>query len=68
MNNVFEGLDTSSRIRGILASRSKTQGDLAVLLNLTPETITTRMKQNKWEVEELKVIAAEFGIVPTDLI
>lgn len=68
MNNVFEGLDTSDRIRGILTSRGKTQGDLAKLLNMTQATISARMKQNKWEVEELKVIASEFGITPTDLL
>jgi hypothetical protein len=68
MNKVFEGLNTSERIRGVIASRGRTQVDLASLLGLTPETITNRMKLNKWEVEELKVIAGEFGIEPTDLI
>jgi DNA-binding XRE family transcriptional regulator len=68
MNDVFEGLDTSSKIKGVLASRSKTQAELAMLLRLTPETITARMKQNKWEVEELKTIAAEFNLTINDLV
>lgn len=68
MSNVFEGLNTSERIKGILSSRGKTQGDLSRLLNMTQATISGRMKDNKWEVEELKIIAAEFGILPTDLI
>lgn len=68
MAAVFDDLDTSSKIKGILASRGKTQAELAALLKMTPETITSRMRQNKWEVEELKVIAAEFGITVTDLV
>ena len=68
MNTVFYGLDTSDRIRGIIASRGKTQVELGKLLGLTPETISARMKYNKWEVEELKKIAAEFGIETADLI
>ncbi len=68
MNTVFNGLDTSNRIRGILASRGKTQVELGKLLSLTPETISARMKNNKWEVEELKIIAAEYGVETADLI
>ncbi len=68
MDNVFEGLNTSDRIRGILASRKKTQGELATLLKMTPETISARMKLNKWEVEELTVIGKEFNVDPKDLI
>lgn len=68
MNTVFNGLDTSNRIKGILASRGKTQVELGRLLGLTPETISARMKYNKWDVEELKKIAVEFGIETADLI
>jgi len=68
MNTVFNGLDTSDRIRGIIASRGKTQVELGKLLGLTPETISARMKYNKWEVEELKKIATEYGIETSDLI
>ena len=68
MDNVFEGLNTSDRIRGILASRKKTQGDLAMILKMTPETISARLKLNKWEVEELSIIGIEFNVDPKDLI
>ncbi len=68
MNSIFNGLDTSDRIKGIISSRGKTQGDLAALLKLTPETISARMKNNLWKVEELKIIAIEYGVETTDLI
>lgn len=68
MTDVFEGLDTSSRIKGVLASRGKTQNDLAELLGVSAETVSARMKSNKWDVTELKTIAAEYGVDPTDLI
>jgi transcriptional regulator with XRE-family HTH domain len=68
MSTVFSGLDTSDRIRGIIASRGKTQADLGKLLKLTPETISGRMKNNRWEVEELKVISKEFDVEMNDLV
>jgi DNA-binding XRE family transcriptional regulator len=68
MASVFNGLDTSDRIRGIIASRGKTQADLGTLLGLTPETICTRLKNNKWEVEELKVISAAYDVEMNDLV
>ena len=68
MADVFKGLDTSSRIRGILASRGKTQAELAHLLRITPETISSRMKSNKWEVAELLVIAEAYGLDTKDLL
>jgi hypothetical protein len=68
MSDIFKGLDTSDRIRGILSSRGKDQVDLAKLLKMTPVTITARMKANQWKVEELKKIAAEYGVLITDLV
>jgi hypothetical protein len=68
MSTVFNGLDTSNRIKGILASRGKTQVELGRLLSLTPETISARMRLNKWEVEELKKISAEYDVEMNDLV
>ncbi len=68
MNTVFKGLDTSNRIKGILASRGITQAELAQILSLTPETISARMKNNKWDVEELKSIAKHFNVEMNDLV
>jgi hypothetical protein len=68
MNTVFNGLNTSERIRGILASRGRTHAELGRLLKLTEPTISARMKMNKWEVEELKIIAAAYNVEMNDLV
>jgi transcriptional regulator with XRE-family HTH domain len=68
MNGILEGLDTTSRIKALIASRNITQADFAKTLSVTPETISNRMRTGKWDVAELKTIAAEYGIEITDLI
>jgi hypothetical protein len=68
MSNIFNGLDTSDRLKGILASRGKTFADLATLLELTTVTISSRMKDNTWKVEELKKVAAAYEVKIQDLI
>jgi len=68
MSNIFEGLDTSSKVRGFIASRGLTQVELGKLLDLTPETITARMKNQTWTVAELKTLAEKYGIEATELL
>lgn len=68
MNGILEGLDTSSKIKALMATRNLTQADIASLLEMTTETIRQRMNANRWEISELKKIAITYGIEVNDLI
>lgn len=68
MTSILSDTNTSQKIRGLLASRGKHQTDLAVLLDLTPSTISSRMARNEWTVKELQIVAEHFGVQTSDLI
>jgi DNA-binding XRE family transcriptional regulator len=68
MGSLFDGLDTTDKIRGLLASRNHNQPELAKILDVTSETISNRMRSRKWEIGELKKIAEAYGVDVYDLI
>ena len=65
---IFNGINTSGKIKAVLAAHDVTFKGLAVTLGLTPETITTRMRENNWKLQELKAIASIFEIDVGDLV
>jgi len=68
MNGILEGLDTSSKIKALMATRNLVQYDIALLLGITTETVRQRMNANRWEVNDLKKMADAYGIDVTDLV
>jgi transcriptional regulator with XRE-family HTH domain len=68
MNGILESLNTTEKIKAILAVKNITQIDIATLLGVTPETIRNRMIASRWDIEDLKKIAAKCEIEITDLI
>jgi len=68
MNGIFEGLDTSAKIKAFMATRNIRQIEIADLLNMTTETIRQRLNANRWEITELRIIADKYGIEVRDLI
>jgi transcriptional regulator with XRE-family HTH domain len=61
---ILKGLDTSGKIKALMAPHKVTQKDLAALLNVTGETISNRLAANRWDVKDLEKIAKKFDIDP----
>jgi transcription initiation factor TFIIIB Brf1 subunit/transcription initiation factor TFIIB len=68
MNGIFENLTTSGKLKAFLAINSITLTKIADLLGVTLETIRNRMADDRWDVNDLKKIAAEYKVEITDLI
>jgi len=68
MANLLEGLDTSAKIRGLIAAHQMTQAELGVLLNITRDTVLNHLAENRWDIKELNKIAEHFKIDTKDLI
>jgi DNA-binding Xre family transcriptional regulator len=68
LNNFFEGLDTSGKLRLLMAAKNMSASDLAKLLDCTRETINHRFEANRWRVNDLQKIAVVLEVKPQDLI
>uniref|UniRef100_A0A6M3JFJ3 HTH cro/C1-type domain-containing protein n=1 Tax=viral metagenome TaxID=1070528 RepID=A0A6M3JFJ3_9ZZZZ len=68
MNSILNGLDTAGKIKALIASRNKSQPDLATILGVSLGTIQNRLEKNDWRMDELKVISNEFQVDLTDLL
>jgi hypothetical protein len=68
MNGIFENLTTSGKLKAFLAINNITLTKIADLLGVTLETIRNRMADDRWDVNDLKKIAAEYKVEITDLI
>lgn len=68
MNSLFEGLNTSGKIRALMATRNISQIDLAALLDCTDETVRNWLKADRWDKNDLIKIADKFDINVHDLI
>lgn len=68
MSSLLKGLDTSGKIKVLMAARDMTQNDLAVLLDVTRETIMNRFNANRWHVDDLNKIAKALDVRAQDLI
>uniref|UniRef100_A0A6M3LL85 Putative sigma-70 region domain containing protein n=1 Tax=viral metagenome TaxID=1070528 RepID=A0A6M3LL85_9ZZZZ len=68
MNGIFENLTTSGKLKAFLAINGITLTRIADLLGVTLETIRNRMADDRWDVNDLKKIAAEYKVEIHDLI
>ena len=68
MNSILDGLDTSGKIKALMATRKVTQLELANVLGVTLPTIGNRFDANFWHVDDLKKIAETYNVEVTDLI
>ncbi len=70
MDLILEGLSTSSKIKALMSSRTPevTNLDLAILLDVTEQTIRNWIKADKWPSTCLKKIAETYEIDPGLLI
>jgi len=68
MEELFKGLNTSEKVRLLMATKNASKVDVAKLLAVTDETIRNWMKANTWDINDLKKIANEYGVEVTDLI
>jgi uncharacterized protein YjcR len=68
MNGLFEGLNTSDKIRAFKALRKVSDVDLSKLLGVSDETIRNWLKADTWDINDLKKISAEYGVELKDLI
>jgi transcriptional regulator with XRE-family HTH domain len=68
MDKILEGVDTSGKIKALMATRNLTQKDLATLLNVTGETISNRLAANRWDIKDLERLAKEYHLDTKDLI
>ena len=68
MDNLFEGLNTSGKIRLLMAAKDMTYQELSILLDVTRATINNRMDANRWDVDDLKLIADRLEVTPQDLV
>lgn len=68
MNSLLKGLDTSGKLRVLMAAKGITQAGLALLLDVTRETINNRFEANRWHVDDLTKIATILDVKPQDLI
>ena len=68
MSGLFEGLNTSDKIKAFKALRKVTDVELAKLLGVSDETIRNWLKADTWDINDLKQIAAQYDIELNDLI
>ena len=68
MSNVFEGLGTVEKVRGLMAAHNLSMADVAKELNVSLGTVSNRFALNDWSVAEIKALAEKFGVEITDLI
>jgi transcriptional regulator with XRE-family HTH domain len=68
MNGMLDGLNTSGRLRVLMAAKGLTQVDLAAVLDVTRETIVNRFDANRWLIDDLKKISDKYGVDVTELI
>jgi hypothetical protein len=68
MNGIFQNLDTSGKVKALLALKNVTHVEISNLLGVTPETIRNRMVDKRWDIEDLKKIAKRCEIDVTELI
>lgn len=68
MQEIFKGLSTAEKIRLLLATKDVSKRELGSLLGVTDETIRNWMKADTWDLNDLKKVAAEYGVELTDLI
>ncbi len=62
MDGLLDGLNTSEKLRVVMAAKKKTNLDIANILGVTRETIGHRLESDKWFLKDLKKIAAELEI------
>ena len=68
MNSILDGLDTAAKVKALIASRGKSQPELATIMEVSLGTVQNRFEKNDWEVSELKKIAAAYDVDITDLL
>ncbi len=68
MSGLFEGLNTSEKIKAFKALRKVSDVDLAGLLGVSDETIRNWLKADTWDINDLKKIVAKYQIEISDLI
>lgn len=68
MDKILEGLDTSDKIKALMAVKGITRITMGYLLDVTPETISNRLVDNRWKSTDLKKLAALFNVDVRDLI
>ena len=51
-----------NELRGIIAKNNKSQADVAKMLNMTPKTFYTRMKNGVFGSDEMQILIYELHI------
>lgn len=51
-----------NELRGIIAKNNKSQADVAKMLNMTPKTFYTRMKNGVFGSDEMQILIDELHI------
>ncbi len=52
----------TSELRGVIAKNGKSQSDVAKMLNITPKTFYTRMKNGVFGSDEIQIMINELHI------
>jgi len=71
MNGILEGLDTTGKIKVLMAAKGITQVDLSKVTGLSLGTISNRFdpeKKDQWRMDELKKIVDAYQVELTDII
>ncbi len=68
MDTIFNGLNTSEKIRLLMASKDVTKTELGKLLGVTDETVRNWMRADAWDKNDLIKVAEHLGVGISDLI
>ncbi len=61
-------MNVGKALRISLAEKEMTQGDLAVSLGITPQTVSGWIKTNSMPLRTLEVVASFFGKSPSEFL
>jgi hypothetical protein len=65
---ILEGLNTSDKIRALIAVNKVNRNAVSAHLEITPETLRDRLDNNRWKSTDLQKLAVLFKIDVRDLI